>query len=409
MEEESAIRRQHALLQPFLNERQRRLLVATEAVALGRGGIAAVVRATGASRPMITRGIAELEAGDLLPEGRIRRSGAGRKRTVERDPTLLRDLESLIEPMSRGEPDSPLRWTIKSVRRLSDELVKRGHQTSHRMVADLLHELGYSLRANRKVREGDTHPDRNAQFEYINQKVEAFQASGDPVVSVDTKKKELVGDFKNAGRELRPKGDPEQVRTHDFPLPGLGRVTPYGVYDLSDNSAWVSVGVDHDTAQFAVETLRRWWYAMGQPAYPEAERLLITADCGGSNGARLRLWKWELQRLADETGLEIALAHFPPGTSKWNKIEHRLFSFITQNWRGKPLISHEVIVNLIAATTTRTGLRVQSALDTNTYPSGIRISDQQMQELSVRRDEFHGEWNYTILPRNSVQSGSSIS
>jgi transposase len=399
MEDQSLIRRRYEMLQPLLDERSRRLVLAAEAVALGRGGIAAVARATGASRPMISRGISEIESTEEpLPKGRIRRSGAGRKRTVDQDPSLLSDLEGLIDPMSRGEPDSALRWTVKSVRRLSDELVKMGHRTSHRMVAELLRELGYSLQANRKVREGSSHPDRNAQFEYIHGKVEAFQEARDPVVSVDTKKKELVGDFKNVGRELRPKGDPELVRTHDFPLPELGKATPYGVYDLNDNSAWVSVGVDHDTGQSAVETLRRWWYAMGQPAYPQAKRLLITADCGGSNGSRLRLRKWELQRLADETGLEISLAHFPPGTSKWNKIEHRLFSFITQNWRGKPLISHEVIVNLIAATTTRTGLRVQSALDTNTYAGGIKISKQQMEELNIRRDEFHGEWNYTIIP-----------
>jgi len=384
---------------PLLDERTRRLVLAAEAEALGRGGIATVARATGASRPMISRGVTELAAAEALPKGRVRRGGAGRKRTTQGDPTLLTDLERLVEPLSRGEPDSALRWTLKSVRRLSDELVKMGHQTSHRMVAQLLHELGYSLQANRKVREGESHPDRNAQFEYIHAKVEAFRAAQQPVVSVDTKKKELVGDFKNVGRELRPQGDPEPVRTHDFPIPGLGRATPYGVYDLGENSAWVSVGIDHDTAQFAVESLRRWWYAMGRAVYPEARRLLITADGGGSNGSRLRLWKWELQRLADETELEISLAHFPPGTSKWNKIEHRLFSFITQNWRGKPLVSHEVIVNLIAATTTRTGLRVQSALDANTYASGIRISDEQMEELSIRRDEFHGEWNYTILPR----------
>jgi transposase len=399
MEEESAIQRRYEILRPLLDERARRLVLAAEAVALGHGGIAAVARATGASRPKITRGIAEIAAGTPLPKGRIRRSGAGRKRTVARDPAILTNLERLIEPVSRGEPDSALRWTIKSVRRLSDELVTMGHRTSHRMVAELLHELGYSLQANRKVREGSSHPDRNAQCEHIHGKVEAFQARRDPVVSVDTKKKELVGDFKNAGRELRPVGEPEVVRMHDFPLPDLGKATPYGVYDLSDNSAWVSVGVDRDTAQFAVETLRRWWYTMGKPSYPEARRLLVTADCGGSNGARLRLWKWELQRLADEAGLEISVAHFPPGTSKWNKIEHRLFSFITQNWRGKPLISHEVIVNLIAATTTRTGLRVQSQLDTSSYESGIKISDQQMQELNLRRDEFHGEWNYTIGPR----------
>ena len=400
MDQENGIRRRYAALMPLLDERTRRLVLAAEAEALGRGGVAAVARATGASRPMISRGVAELAAAEALPKGRVRRSGAGRKRTTEGDPALLTDLERLVEPLSRGEPDSALRWTLKSVRRLSDELVKMGHRTSHRMVAQLLHELGYSLQANRKVREGESHPDRNAQFEYIHEKVEAFRAAQQPVVSVDTKKKELVGDFKNVGRELRPLGNPEPVRTHDFPLPGLGRATPYGVYDLGENSAWVSVGIDHDTAQFAVESLRRWWYAMGRSVYPEARRLLITADGGGSNGSRLRLWKWELQRLADETGLEISLAHFPPGTSKWNKIEHRLFSFITQNWRGKPLVSHEVIVNLIAATTTRTGLRVQSALDTNTYASGIRISNEQMEELSIRRDTFHGEWNYTILPRN---------
>ena len=399
MDQENGIRRRYAALMPLLDERTRRLVLAAEAEALGRGGIATVARATGASRPMISRGVTELAAAEALPKGRVRRGGAGRKRTTQGDPTLLTDLERLVEPLSRGEPDSALRWTLKSVRRLSDELVKMGHQTSHRMVAQLLHELGYSLQANQKVREGESHPDRNAQFEYIHAKVEAFRAAQQPVVSVDTKKKELVGDFKNVGSELRPRGDPEPVRTHDFPIPGLGRATPYGVYDLGENSAWVSVGIDHDTAQFAVESLRRWWYAMGRAVYPEARRLLITADGGGSNGSRLRLWKWELQRLADETELEISLAHFPPGTSKWNKIEHRLFSFITQNWRGKPLVSHEVIVNLIAATTTRTGLRVQSALDANTYASGIRISDEQMEELSIRRDEFHGEWNYTILPR----------
>jgi len=399
MDQENGIRRRYAALMPLLDERTRRLVLAAEAEALGRGGIATVARATGASRPMISRGVTELAAAEALPKGRVRRSGAGRKRATQGDPTLLTDLERLMEPLSRGEPDSALRWTLKSVRRLSDELVKMGHQTSHRMVAQLLHELGYSLQANQKVREGESHPDRNAQFEYIHAKVEAFRAAQQPVVSVDTKKKELVGDFKNVGRELRPQGDPEPVRTHDFPIPGLGRATPYGVYDLGENSAWVSVGIDHDTAQFAVESLRRWWYAMGRTVYPEARRLLITADGGGSNGSRLRLWKWELQRLADETELEISLAHFPPGTSKWNKIEHRLFSFITQNWRGKPLVSHEVIVNLIAATTTRTGLRVQSALDANAYASGIRISDDQMEELSIRRDDFHGEWNYTILPR----------
>jgi transposase len=399
MEEESGIRRRHELLQPLLDERSRRLVLAAEAAALGRGGIAAVARATGASRPMLGRGIAEIKSEEPLPKGRIRRSGAGRKRTVAQDPSLLSDLEALIEPVSRGEPDSALRWTIKSVRRLSDELVKMGHRTSHRMVAELLRELGYSLQANRKVREGNSHPDRNAQFEYIHAKAEAFRATRDPVVSVDTKKKELVGDFKNVGRELRPRGDPEAVRTHDFPLPDLGRATPYGVYDLNDNSAWVSVGVDHDTGQFAVETLRRWWYAMGQPAYPEAKRLLITADGGGSNGSRLRLWKWELQRLADETGLEISLAHFPPGTSKWNKIEHRLFSFISRNWRGRPLVDYRTIVELIGATTSKTGLTVRCELDQSLYPAGLKITDAEMADLNIVRQDFHGEWNYSIKPR----------
>jgi hypothetical protein len=399
MDIESAIRRRHELLAGQLDERARRLVLAAEAAAIGRGGVSAVARATGASRAMISRGAAELEEPVLLPAGRIRRKGGGRKRTVDQDPTLLGDLERLVDPVTRGDPESALRWTTKSVRRLADELVTMGHHTSHRMVAELLATLGYSLQANQKTREGASHPDRNAQFEHIHGKVEAFRAARQPVVSVDTKKKELIGDFKNVGRELRPKGDPEQVRTHDFPIEGVGRATPYGVYDVSENSAWVSVGTDHDTSAFAVETLRRWWYAMGRAVYPEARRLLVTADGGGSNGSRTRLWKWELQRLADETGIEITVAHFPPGTSKWNKIEHRLFSFITLNWRGRPLTSHEVIVNLIAATTTRSGLRVQSQLDPNTYPSGIKISDRQMQEIRIERDAFHGEWNYTLLPR----------
>jgi transposase len=400
MDTEAAIRRRHELLAGMLDERSRRLVLAAEAAAIGHGGVSAVARATGVSRAMISRGAAELEEPVPLPAGRIRRVGGGRKRTVDQDATLLVDLEQLVEPVTRGDPESALRWTTKSVRRLADELVAMGHRTSHRMVAELLAELGYSLQSNQKTREGESHPDRNAQFEHIHSKVEAFREAGQPVVSVDTKKKELVGDFKNVGRELRPKGDPEPVRTHDFPIEGLGRATPYGVYDLNENSAWVSVGTDHDTSAFAVETLRRWWYAMGQSVYPEATRLLVTADGGGSNGSRTRLWKWELQRLSDETGLDISVTHFPPGTSKWNKIEHRLFSFITMNWRGKPLTSHEVIVNLIAATTTRTGLRVRSQVDHNAYPSGIKISDRQMEEIRITRDEFHGEWNYTLSPRN---------
>jgi len=332
----------------------------------------------------------------------VRREGAGRPRAVERDQTLKRDLEALIEPTSRGDPESPLRWTCKSVRKLAQELQRRGHKVSHQTVSELLHAMGYSLQANRKVLEGSSHPDRNAQFEYLHGAIQLQLGVGEPVISVDTKKKELVGPFRNAGRELRPKGDPEKVRVHDFLIPDLGRVSPYGVYDLGQNEAWVSVGTDHDTAAFAVESIRRWWQTMGRPLYPEATRLLITADGGGSNGFRVRLWKLELQKLADETGLEMAVRHFPPGTSKWNKIEHRLFSAISQNWRGKPLISHEVVVNLIAATTTKTGLKVRSALDQNEYPAGTTVSDAAMETLRLRTEDFHGEWNYSLLPRQRL-------
>jgi len=311
---------------------------------------------------------------------------------------VVTDLEKLVEPVTRGDPESPLRWTCKSVRRLSQELAQQGHQISYPVVAELLDQLGYSLQANRKTREGDTHPDRNAQFEYINRKVKRFLSERQPVISVDTKKKELVGDFKNGGREWRPQGQPERVRVHDFLIKGLGRATPYGVYDLAQNTGWVSVGVDHDTASFAVESIRRWWQSMGQSVYPRASRLLITADGGGSNGARVRLWKVELQKLADATGLRIAVCHFPPGTSKWNKIEHRLFSFISQNWRGKPLINFEVIVNLIAATTTDKGLQVRSELDTNTYPAGVKVTNKELAQVRLKPDAFHGDWNYGILP-----------
>jgi hypothetical protein len=304
-----------------------------------------------------------------------------------------------VEPVTRGDPESPLRWTCKSVRQLASELRKAGHHTSHRMVAELLHAMDYSLQANRKTLEGATHPDRDAQFQHISGKILEFQAGRQPVISVDTKKKELVGDFKNNGRELRPKGDPEKVRVHDFLIPELGRAAPYGVYDVTQNAGWVSVGVDHDTAAFAAQTIRRWWESMGTATYPRAGRLLITADSGGSNGARVRLWKLELQKLADETGLEITICHLPPGTSKWNKIEHRLFSFISQNWRGKPLVSHQVIVNLIAATKTKSGLRVHAELDPGKYPKGVKVSDKEVASIRLERDEFHGEWNYTILPR----------
>lgn len=343
MSDSTGIKKRFSALRKFLDERSRRLLAGAESLALGRGGISTVSRATGLSRPVIRQGVAELKAREVTLTGRVRRPGGGRKRISERDPSVVTDLEKLVEPVTRGDPESPLRWTCKSVRRLAQELTQQGHQISYPVVAELLDELGYSLQANRKTKEGSSHPDRNAQFEYINRKVKRFLSDRQPVISVDTKKKELVGDFKNGGREWRPQGQPEPVRVHDFLIKGLGRATPYGVYDLAQNTGWVSVGVDHDTATFAVESIRRWWQSMGQSVYPRASRLLITADAGGSNGARVRLWKVELQKLADETGLRIAVCHFPPGTSKWNKIEHRLFSFISQNWRGKPLISFEVI------------------------------------------------------------------
>ena len=393
------IKQRFTSLEPFLDERLRRLYAAAEAKALGYGGVSAVARATGVSRRAIGSGLKELGAPAADSVRYIRKPGGGRKRTVDKDVALIHDLEQLVEPNSRGDPESPLRWTCKSVRKLAEELKCQGHQVSHRLVAELLQDLGYSLQANRKTREGAAHPDRNAQFEHINDQVRAYQDDGQPVISVDTKKKELVGDFKNSGRELRPQGDPEKVRVHDFLIPELGKATPYGVYDVTHNLGWVNVGIDHDTATFAVESIRCWWRLMGQPLYPAAHQLLITADGGGSNGSRLRLWKVELQKLADETGLEIAVCHLPPGTSKWNKIEHRLFSYISQNWRGKPLISHEVIVNLIAATTTNPGLKVRCQLDTQSYPTGTVVSDDELAQVNLQPDDFHGEWNYVISPR----------
>ena len=394
----AGIKKRFSVLSRLLDERSRRLVAGAESLALEHGGISAVSRATGISRPVIRQGIAELKSPETALTGRVRRPGAGRKRIAEKDAAILRDLEKLVEPVTRGDPESPLRWTCKSVRRLAEELNRQGHTISYPVVAELLRDLGYSLQANRKSKEGSSHPDRNAQFEYINRKVKRFLASKQPVISVDTKKKELVGDFKNSGRELSPQGKPERVRVHDFLIPELGRATPYGVYDLARNTGWVSVGMDHDTAAFAVESIRRWWQYMGRPVYPEASRLLITADAGGSNGPRLRLWKVELQKLADETGMRIAVCHFPPGTSKWNKIEHRLFSFISQNWRGKPLLSFEVIVNLIAATTTTKGLKVHAEIDDGVYPSGTKIDDKELAGVRLRRDKFHGDWNYEIHP-----------
>ena len=395
----AAVRQRFAALEQVLDEKSRRLVVAAESKALGSGGISAVSQATGVSRQVIRQGLRELEQSATPPAGRIRRPGGGRKKAQQKDPTLVADLERLVDPTTRGDPESCLRWTCKSVRKLAQDLAQMGHAVSYPVVAELLHEMGYSLQANRKTKEGDSHPDRNAQFEHINTRVQRYINQKQPVISVDTKKKELVGEFKNNGQEWRPKGNPEKVRVHDFVIPELGRAAPYGVYDLAQNTGWVSVGVDHDTASFAVETIRRWWHAMGQDKYPQAQRLLITADGGGSNGSRLRLWKLELQTLADETGLAIAVSHFPPGTSKWNKIEHRLFSFISKNWRGQPLTSLKVIVSLIAGTTTRKGLQVHAEIDDRSYPAGIKVPDAEMDRLNLRRDEFHGEWNYEILPR----------
>ena len=399
------IRNRFAALSPWLDERLRRLFAAAEAKAIGRGGATTVARVTGISRRAIWAGSRELQAIGTAESrsgrsagGRIRKPGGGRKRTVIQDPTLTADLEALVNPATRGDPESPLRWTCKSVRKLTQELQARGHQTSHRLVAELLKDMGYSLQANRKTREGADHPDRDAQFQYLNACVQQALAVGEPVISVDTKKKELVGDFKNAGREWQPKGQPEQVRVHDFKLKALGRVAPYGIYDMANNVGWVSVGIDHDTAEFAVATIRNWWKSMGQALYPQTHQLVITADGGGSNGSRLRLWKVELQRFVNELNCPVTVCHFPPGTSKWNKIEHSLFSFITQNWRGKPLVSHEVIVNLIAATTTASGLPVHAELDTAKYPVGKKVTDAELAEVKIQRHAFHGDWNYTILP-----------
>ncbi len=407
MDEHTAIKDRFARVAESLDERARRLVAASEALSLGWGGISATARATGLSRAAIRRGIAELQGVPAAAPGRIRHAGGGRKKTVDIDPTLQRDLEALVEPTTRGDPEGPLRWTCKSLRKLAAQLREQGHRVSHQLVAELLQAAGYSLQANRKTREGGDHPDRDAQFAHIARTSADYLAKGDPVISVDAKKKELIGDFKNSGREWRPKGEAEEVRVHDFPIPGVGRVTPYGVYDLTANAGWVSVGIDHDTAAFAVASIRRWWQEVGQARYGQSARLLITADGGGSNGSRVRLWKLELQRLADEAGLTLTVCHFPPGTSKWNKIEHRLFSVITQNWRGKPLVSYAVILSLIAATSTATGLTVESVLDTSSYPAGRKVTDEEMATIQIQRDDFHGEWNYTISPR-ATSSGTVI-
>jgi Rhodopirellula transposase DDE domain len=383
---------------PLLDERDRRLFAANEAMAHGHGGVMAVSAATGLARSTINRGIREVCSNRNEVVKRVRRPGAGRKTAVTHQPGLPAALETLIEDAIRGDPCSPLRWVSRSQRHLVKALAEQGFRASQWVVAKLLRDMKYSCQANRKTREGSNHPDRDAQFQHINATVKAAIAAGEPAISVDTKKKELVGDFKNNGRELRRQGDPEKVRVHDFKIPELGKVAPYGVYDIAANHGGVSVGIDADTGAFAVESIRRWWYKLGKPRYPNASCLTITADCGGSNGPQVKLWKRELQRLANEIGLKITVTHLPPGTSKWNKIEHRLFAFITMNWRGKPLVSHQAIVQLIGSTTTDTGLEVRCEIDANLYPKGIKVTDEEMEAINIARNEFHGEWNYTISP-----------
>ena len=399
MDVEEKVRQKFARLKEQLDERALRLAAAAEAESIGRSGVSIVSRATGLARTTIQRGMRELESGETADVGRQRRAGGGRKKRVVEDPTLLDDLESLLEPGLRGDPMSPLRWTIKSVRVLAGELRAMGHKASPQLVDELLHSLDFSLQANRKVNEGGRHPDRNAQFEFINEHVQKQLRRGAPTISVDAKKKELVSNFKDGGRDWHRKKQPVDVNVHDFIDPALGKAIPYGVYDISQNKGWVAVGVDHDTAEFAVSTIQGWWRQVGAESYPDATRLLITADGGGSNGYRLRLWKWELQRLADDTGLTIEVCHLPPGTSKWNKIEHRLFSFITQNWRGKPLVTLAAIVSLISNTRTDTGLEVFAYLDPREYPLKQEVTDEQMRSIRLKPNKFHGEWNYTIQPR----------
>jgi hypothetical protein len=402
MDTEEIVRRKYQALLPAMNERSRRLWAATEATALGRGGIAVVMRASGMAFNTVRRGIREMGQRRPLPPERVRLPGGGRKRATALNPGLGRALDRLVEPATRGDPESPLRWTCKSTRRLATELAAQSYKVSHALVANLLSEQGYSLQANRKTKEGTNHPDRDAQFQHINREAQTRLRASQPVVSVDTKKKELVGSFKNGGREWRRKGRPLPVNVHDFPDLKKGKAIPYGVYDLARNAGWVSVGVDHDTAAFAVNTIGRWWRQMGRPHYPRADSLLIIADSGGSNGSRVRLWKWELQRLADRLRVPISVCHLPPGTSKWNKIEHRLFSFISQNWRGKPLLTHATIVELIAGTTTAAGLAVRCVLDTGRYAAKQEVTAAQMASIRLTPDRFHGDWNYTIRPRTTI-------
>ena len=387
----------------YLNERAIRIWCATEAnnynKLFGRGGVTAVERATGISRPTIYSGIQELKNDTKVEPNRIRHIGGGRKKLTEEYPNLLKDLESLVEPLSRGDPESPLRWTSKSVRNLADELILKGYHLSFRTICDLLADLDYSLQSNKKTKEGMNHPDRNKQFNFINRTVKKFQKYFLPVISVDTKKKENIGEYKNSGREYRPKGQPVKVNTHDFPNKKLGKAAPYGVYDITQNKGWVSVGISHDTAEFAVNTIKTWWYKIGKPHYKKIDRLLVTADCGGSNGYKVRLWKWELQKLSNELKIEIYVCHFPPGTSKWNKIEHQMFSYISKNWRGVPLATIETVINLIGNTKTKNGLTVDVILDENIYEKGKKISDEKFDSINIKPSRFHGEWNYVIKPQ----------
>jgi hypothetical protein len=410
-----AIEAKYQALAARLDEATLRLWVAAEARSLGRGGVSLVANAVGISRTTIYAGLAEIEEASKAskrrgaapavaskPALRVRAVGGGRKKLTDLNQGLLDALDALVDPTSRGDPMSPLRWTCKSTTRLAQELGEMGHAVSQRTVCDLLARLNYSLQSTRKTREGAHHPDRDAQFQHIAKAVSQFQRQRQPVISVDTKKKELIGDFKNGGREWQPAGQPEQVRVHDFIDPELGKVNPYGVYDLTANEGWVGVGIDHDTAEFAVQTIRRWWLEMGRPLYPKAKRLLITADCGGSNGYRVRLWRMQLQHLADEIGLTVQVCHFPPGTSKWNKIEHRMFCHITNNWRGRPLLTRQIVVQLIGSVTTGQGLRVRAELDENVYDAGIKVTDEELAAMAIERDEFHGEWNYRIRPRGRL-------
>ena len=397
---DECLKQKFDLLLPRLNEKQRRMVAACEARSLGRGGVSKVARAAGMSRPTIHKGLEELKNPDM--SSRVRKPGGGRKSISQLDPAMVTELDRLVDPVTRGDPMSPLRWTCKSTRQLAAALRAAGHEVSHTVVGETLRQMGYSLQASVKTKEGSSqHPDRDAQFQYINDQVLAFLGRGMPVVSVDTKKKELVGEYRNGGVEWQPKGKPELVRMHDFPDPQVGKAIPYGIYDVGRNLGWVNVGRDHDTASFAVASIRRWWCDMGRELYGKATALLICADGGGSNGYRVRLWKVELQNLADELGIAITVSHLPPGTSKWNKIEHRLFSHISMNWRGRPLTSHEVVVDLIGNTTTKKGLRVKAALDENKYLTKVEVTDQQLADIAIERHTFHGEWNYTIQPRSN--------